>query len=697
MTGTTSIPCGLRQDLQLHESGPTPDGAPAWVIQDPVRNRFFRIGWLEYECLLRWPNDPERIAQEIATTTPLAVDAEQVVQFGRFLEQHQLLLPSSEGRQRMVRDVRQPGWQHWRWWLHHYLFIRIPLIRPQRFLAWLTPRLAPLFSRPALLTIVAASLLGIALVAQQWEVFTHSVLESLTPSGLLGFVLAIIVSKTLHELGHAVVATRQGVRVAHMGIAFLVMWPMLYTDTGESWRLRSHKQRLAISSAGMGVEIALAGLATLLWALLDDGALRQATLYLATTGWVLSLALNLSPFMRFDGYFVLSDLTDLPNLHERAGWHARVWLRRTLLGLPDAWPEPLALGQRIALIGFALLTWIYRLVVFLGIAWMVYAFFFKALGVFLMLVELTWFIGRPIWQEMSVWQRRWPKVPSARRRLLHVLVGLAAALLIVPWRFDVNAYGVAHVERQQLVFAPFPSRLTTLTPTGAVASGDTLAGFDTPDLLARESRARSEAQALRSRMTGLLDDNDGTSRQRVLAQQLEEQLAEIRSVHEELARLLITAQFAGEWRDVSHLLRPGTWIGVHEPLGVLIDPKSWIVDAWVEQRLVDRIETGAQARFFPEGSLRAYAAEVIDIDSTRTQRLPYPLLDSRFGGMLQTRMDGDDVLFEHSLYHVRLQLQQLPEEIRELRGSVHIEGRPRSLAWEALKGSLAVVVRESGF
>ena len=87
-------------------------------------------------------------------------------------------------------------------------------------------------------------------------------------------------------------------------VAFVVLWPMLYTDTSESWRLRSPRHRLAISSAGISVEMALAGLSTLAWALLSDGPLRQAMLYLATTGWVLSLALNASPFMRFDGYFI---------------------------------------------------------------------------------------------------------------------------------------------------------------------------------------------------------------------------------------------------------------------------------------------------------------------------------------------------------------------------------------------------------
>ncbi|MFV0371668.1 MAG: site-2 protease family protein [Azonexus sp.] len=230
---------------------------------------------------------------------------------------------------------------------------------------------------------------------------------------MLGFALALVVSKTLHELGHAVVATRLGVRVAHMGVAFLVMWPMLYTDTGESWRLRSHRQRLAISIAGVSVEMALAGLATLAWALLDDGALRQAALYLATTGWVLSLALNASPFMRFDGYFILSDVLDFPNLHERAGAQARVWLRRNLLGLNDPWPEMLARKTRRALIVFAFTTWLYRLIVFLDIALMVYFFFFKALGIFLMLVELVWFIARPAWSELAVWKNVGPRCRRA--------------------------------------------------------------------------------------------------------------------------------------------------------------------------------------------------------------------------------------------------------------------------------------------
>ena len=690
------LPQALRQDLRLYASGPGADGGPTWAIQDPVSNRFFRIGWLEYECLLRWPGKPDEIAAAIEASTPLAVEAEQVADFARFLDLHQLTLPSGDTRQRLLRHAREPGWRHWRWWLHNYLFIRVPLVRPQRFLDKLTPALAPLFTPLAFWLLLTATLLGLVLVARQWEHFTHSVLDSQTPTGIFGFVLALIVSKALHELGHAVVATRLGVRVAHMGVAFLVMWPMLYTDTGESWRLRSHRQRLAISIAGISVELALAGLSTLAWVLLDDGALRQAALYLATTGWVLSLALNVSPFMRFDGYFILSDVLNFPNLHERSGAQARVWLRRNLLGLPDAWPEVLPDKTRRTLIVFAFVTWIYRLIVFLGIALMVYFFFFKALGIFLMLVELVWFIARPAWMEVSVWKKRWPEVRMRRRqRIYGVLAGLFL-LALIPWPFSVETYGFAHAERQQLVFAPIPAELVELHAGGTVAVGETLAAFTTPDLLARQALATASSQALERRLAGLLDLDGGVNKQLALTQRLEEQHTELHGIAEETGRLAVQAEFTGQWRDVSPLLRPGTWLGVREALGVLIDPQSWVVDAYVEQRLVDRIESGAHVTFLPHNSLQALTGEVLEIDTTRSPRLPHPMLDSRYGGRFNTQPDGREATPSEALYRVRIRLYEIPSEIREIRGSVRIAGKPRSLIWEGIKGSLATLVRESG-
>ena len=385
--------------------------------------------------------------------------------------------------------------------------------------------------------------------------------------------------------------------------------------------------------------------------------------------------------MRFDGYFILSDLLDFPNLHERSGALARTWLRRLVLGLTDDWPENLPRHQHHLLIAFALATWLYRLVVFLGIAWMVYAFFFKALGIFLMLVEIVWFVARPVWQEAIMWWRRWPEVSSGRRRRLYAMAGLFGLLVLLPWRLSVPALGVAHVERQQRVFTPFPARLVQLHPAGKVAAGTSLALFETPDLTAREVQARAGAEALERTLTGLLAKTEGIAQQSALTQRMDERLAEIRATREEIGRLRIAAEFAGEWRDVSDQLHPGSWVGIKEPLGVLIDPHSWVVDAYVEQRLIERVEPGATATFLAEGGLHRIPAVVVDIDRTRTQRLPYAMLDSRHGGPILTRPEGQGSVPVDALYHVRLRLIEFPGDVQEWRGSLQIEGQARSLVW----------------
>ena len=687
----------LREDLRLHEAAADKDGAPAWSIQDPVTNRFFRIGWLEFECLLRWPGNPEHIAQDIAAKTPLAADKELVEEFARFLVQHHLVRPSAEGVTRLAAKANDPGWRHWKWWLHHYLFVRIPLVRPDRWLARFLPWVRPLCSAPGLMMIALASLSGILLVARQWDTFTHGVMDILTPSGILGFLIALVISKTFHELGHAFVSTHYGVRVAHMGVAFVVLWPMLYTDTSESWRLRSARQRLAISSAGISVEMALAGLSTLAWALLSDGPLRQAMLYLATTGWVLSLALNASPFMRFDGYFIASDLLDFPNLHERAGGIARAWLRRTLLGWNEPDPEPVTPRQRKALVGFAFFTWIYRLVVFMGIAVAVYFMFFKVLGIFLFAVEVIWFIVRPFWSEFAVWRKRWGEVLPGRKLLVWGVVLAGLVVVAVPWGVSVEAPAVAHPERQQAVYGPFAARVTALHPAGAVAAGSALVQFEAPELQAREQRTDASVQALRRHLTGLVADERGMDQQKASTERLGEQLAEARSVVEESGRLQINAAFDGQWVDVDPAVHAGTWVGPKNGLGVLIDPSRWVVEAYVEQRQIDRIQVGAHARFLPYRQWNAVDAQVIGIDPARSSKLTHPMLDARHGGPIATQPGERTALPVDALYRVRLSLAQPLDASRETRGSVRTEAQRQSPAWHFLQRLAAVVVRESAF
>jgi len=687
----------LREDLRLGEAAAGADGEPSWMIQDTVVNRFYRIGWFEFECLLRWGQTPRLISEQIASQTALKPDADQVLGFRRFLEQNQLLRPGPDAVDKLRARSEGNPWLTWKGWLHHYLFFRIPLVRPQRMLQALARRLDWLFHPFMAWLVLALSLLGLVMVAHQWDTFRNAVIESFSAEGLLGFALALVVGKTLHEMGHALTATRLGLKVAHMGIAFVVLWPMLYTDTGEAWKLRSARARLAIASAGIVTELSVAGLSTLGWALSEPGPLRDAFFYLATTAWVLSLALNASPFMRFDGYFILSDLLDFPNLHERGQAQARVAIRRGLLGLDEPWPEHFAPRQRRLLVAFAVTTWIYRLVIFAGIAVAVYFLFFKVLGIFLFAVEITWFILRPVWREVGHWWQSRSGVPASRRLLLAALLGGMVALLAVPWQTQVHGWGMARAERQLRVFAPYPALIREIHPVGRVQAGQRLVMLGQPDIDERVRRSEAGARSYDARLLGLLADPAGSSEDVATRQRLGVELEEGRAARSEIERLSLLAPFAGLWRDVDPQWAPGQWVGTREPVGVLYDPSSWQVDAYIKPDEVHRIEPGAGVRFYPEGQFEPIEGRVLAIGSTRTSQLESPMLSSRYGGPLTTTKQGEALTPTPALFHVLVQLDAAPPAHQETRGQVQIDGARRSVLVEGLTRLAAVLRREGGF
>ncbi len=705
----------LREDLCLHPAAPDRGGAPAWTIQDPVTNRFFRIGWPEFEMLAHWRlREPALVLRAIHEAGPLAPEPAALAAFLDFLRRHHLLRASTEADTRALEQSRAEARGRWATrLLHDYLFFRVPLLRPQRWLQSMLPWVAFAGTRGFTVLTVACTVLGLLLALRQWDAFLHTFQGHAGPSGLVGFAVALAVAKSLHELAHAFVATRHGVRVAHMGVAFLVMWPMLYTDTGESWKLADRRERFAIAAAGIRAELALAGFATLAWSLVADGPLRAALFFLATTSWLVTLAINASPFMRFDGYFLLSDALDIPNLHQRAFALARAALRRRLLGWDEPDPEPFPPRLRLGLVVFAWLTWSWRLVVFVGIALAVYHFFFKALGLFLLAVELGWFVARPAWTEARTW------LAAARQRLpdgtrrgvvasgLHrplLLLALLAALLAAPWQRDIRAEAWAHARQQQLLYAPVPARVVRIAQPGPVGRGAVLALLDSPDLRSRALQSEVVADALALELDRIGGRAGGLERRAVIAQRLARERAELLAQREELARLVLPAAFDGVLADVDPELAPGVWVNPSRPIAVLYDPTEWVVDALVAQEAIGRFDVGATARFHVRGRpAPALAATVVAIDSARAQALPHAMLADRHGGRVPAIESPDGTLLPRdALYRVRLRLEAPPDADapighRHLLGSVAIEGEARSplLTWARALAALAV--RESGF
>ncbi len=678
-------------------SANNPDGSPTWVIQDSVRNKFIQIGWLEFELLSRWQGDAMVLLQEVFDDTRLTPSVQDIHYFAEFLKAQGLTQLAQAKDLQIARSIpRKPGLGNWRWWLHNYLFFRIALAKPDAWLQGLMPHVRWLFSPITFAVILSISLLGIGLVARNWDVFTQTFVDSLTFSGFLSFAVALVIAKLLHEMGHAIVATRYEVRVAHMGIAFLVMWPMLYTDTGESWRLKNRWHRLHIALAGIAVEATLAGLSMVGWAVSPPGALKSAFFYLATISLVMTIALNMSPFMRFDGYYVVSDALNLPNLHERSGALARAWIRRIFLGWQDAWPEQFSSGIRAALVSFALATWVYRFFLFLGIAVAVYFMFFKALGIFLFAVEIIWFIVKPVYVEMNIWNRRKVEIQAGRASLWLLVFIAPIALLTFPWAHRIHA--PAHLQAEhQTVYSPLAGTIVLLKPAGPVKAGEPLVSLDSPKLRNEAQRALINEQSTK---TALISAQAMSSADQVgrLDQNFEQFKAEGKAASQELARLNLAASFDGRWTDTDVTLGKGTWVRPQDQLGTLVNDKKWFVEAWVEESQVQNLKVGAKGKFYASNRIDpALRVRLIEVDSMRATSLPHPGLSTEHGGLILTITENKLLIPRNTQYRVRFEVLEPNLQQRWTSGHVSVEGESYSMVWRGLRYAISVLIRESGF
>lgn len=695
----------LRDELRLSEGPALRDGQPTWTLHDPARNLFFRLDWMSMEILSRWSLDAEdAILESIKTGTTLTPSRGDITDFARFLADNQLVQPRGLGSAAALAARRARGDRSaFSWLLHHYLFFRLPLVRPDAWLGrWM--HVAAMFRSGAFLSLTLAALLvGVHQIARQWESFISSLVDTFSLSGLLSYGFAIFLVKVCHELGHAFTAKQSGCRVPTMGIAFLVMWPVAYTDTNETWRLRDRRQRLQVASAGIVTELVIAAWASCAWAFLPDGGLRSAAFVLATTSWVTTLAINASPFMRFDGYFLLSDWLDIPNLHDRSFALARWRLREWLFGLGEPRPEYFRPRLEKGLILFAWLTWTYRLIVFLGIALLVYYLFFKALGILLFVVEIGWFIAMPLRNEIREWIRRWPAIRQ-RRRYRRGVAAMCVLLLLslVPWPGRVAGSGILRPVDIWPVYAPGGAQLVQLpfAEGSTVRAGETILTLRAPELEARRRSALATVESLRWQAVSA----DFDPRTRARAQSSREALAtaeaELASIDEELSRFAPRAPFDGFLRDIDPDLSPSEWVSDGEQIALLAGSGESLVETWLDEESVKRIRVGDRAFWFADGGAGPLLRlRVTNIDTDSTRALRNGLVAASAGGNVLVREAQGQVVPEHAVYRVTLHVESQAEALHghTWRGRTVIFGKGEAPAARYLRAALAVLVREAGW
>ena len=700
----------LRDDLRLVPGPPLDNGTPTWTLHDPVRNLFFRIGWLEFELLARWSSpgrDQVRVDQlinNVNQSTTLTVGLEDVQSMYIFLLNSSLLESSNQTALTALQVKYARKENPFRWLLHHYLFFRIPLVRPDRFLEATLPVVRILCSRPMVFLLALAGLVGLFLAVQQWETFRHTFAYFFSVKGLMYYGLALFGVKLVHELGHAYTAKYYGLKIPTMGVAFLVLWPMLYSDTTESWKLTSRYARMSIVAAGALLELVLAVLATLLWSFLPDGPLRSVCFVVATITWISSLVLNLSPFMRFDGYFLLSDWLDVPNLQDRAFALGKWFLRKTFLGLYEPTPDQFPKGKVRFLIVYAYATWLYRVILFTTIALIVYHMFFKVLGVFLFAVEIVWFIFYPIYREMGHWWLKRSEIGFCNRNLLMTLALLLslAALFIVPWKSNIAVPALLKTRSFARIYPPVPARIEKVHVEEGqqVRKGDLLFSLASPHLLFKERQAAAKRRAIEAQLARQITHSELLEPRKIIQQQLAEVITELQGIQRQKKRLAIPAPSDGVVMDMAKGVRPGLWVNTTQLLALLVDKSGMMVEGYLGERELENVQHGDRGLFYQENrDMTPIPCVVEAIESISARSLQEPYLASIYGGDVAVRMmESGRMVTNEGMYRIRLAPQAADMPGRQVaRGRVVVKGAAKSLFSRAWRGIYAVLIKESGF
>lgn len=700
---TQSLPY-VRNDLKLLSTSSAEDGSKQWLIFDPIQNKYFTIGIDAFELLSNWQGG--MVVEEFLAyleAKEYEIDEASLATFVEFLSNNHLLLCADAPSVAKLKNSEKLRKQNpLKWLIHNYLFIRIPLVKPDAFLERNLQRVAFFYSATWQRLLFVMGFLGIIMVLREWESFLATFMYLFSMEGLFYYFLSLVFVKSMHELGHAFSAKRYGCRVPTMGVAFLVLFPVLYTDTTNAWMLRSKKERLNIVLAGVKVELYLALLATFLYSFAPDGIFKSVLFIIATTSWISSVLINVSPFLRFDGYYALADMTESKNLQPRSFAMAKWFLRRNVLGLEEPKPEKLEPKKERFFIIYALLTWIYRFFLFLGIAFLVYYFAFKLLGIILFLVEIIWFIALPIYKELSYWYSKRASVTLNRKNAISLGLFVAfIGVMFIPFKSSVTLPALLESGEYFEFYSPQDAKVRKLYFQEAqiVKQGDLLMELDSALLTHKIAQSQEELAALQEEIEREASSHENISRRFVLLEQRLKKENELEGLLKTKAKLHLYAPFDGKIVWLGDIKRE-QWVSHKEPLFALLGEGSYRVVAFCDAHDKERLSVGAKATFISSvAGFEDLDVQVESLSNVSLSTLEFKELSSDFGGDIATHLDATQTLkMQETHYKLSASLVQAPQKIAfRQKGSLVAEAEPKSLIERVYKQLLFTFIKESSF
>lgn len=695
----------IRNDLKLLETSAAEDGSKRWLLFDPIQNKYFNIAVDAFELISNWQSDislDEFI--KILENKNYDIERESLETFVEFLINNNLILcEDSKYTAKMINNLKQSKQNIFKWMIHNYLFVRVPLLKPDRWLEKNKNKVDFLYSNLWQNIVFIMGFFGIIFVLRDWEKFVTTFMYLFSTEGFFYYFLSLVFVKSMHELGHAFTAKRLGCKVPTMGVAFLVMFPVLYTDTTNAWTLKSKYKRLQIVVAGIKIELYLALIATFLWSFAPDGILKSILFIIATTSWISSVLINISPFLRFDGYYALSDFTDSKNLQPRAFAMARWFIRKNILGLDDVKPEILTKEKEKFFILYAIGTWIYRFFLFLGIAVLVYYFAFKVLGIILFIVEILWFILLPVYKELKIWWTKRAQVKFNKRNIISLFIFvLFLIIILIPRNSSINMPAIIESKDFVEYYSAEDGFIEEILFSSGenVKKGQLLLKIKSPQLEFRIAQIEKELTQIKLEINKQAGFKESLNKRFIQEENLQKKENELEGLNKIIEKLVIKANIDGKiyFNDT---FKVNQWINKKEPIFTLYDNLNYKIVAFCNENDFRLLKENSKSKFiFNSGDIEDIHTKITNISKVSVPYLEFPELSSDYGGSIATRQDRDKgIKTQQAYYKISIDLNNKNQiDLKNRKAGVLItKGEDSSIISKLFRKVVSVLIRESDF
>jgi putative peptide zinc metalloprotease protein len=639
----------FRPDLEAfdHRDG---TGRKIILLKDPVSEKYFRVSAYEHRFLKNL-NGKVSIedTQERLKAKGYYYSDEDRNQIVSRAAQTGLLLGTQLGSaqyQKAMKD-RIVQWKRGQR-LSSVYFLFIPLVNPDRFLQRTVPIFRVLCNRwTAALTAVA--LVGaIYLVLSGLPRMHREFLFFFNTGNLVYLWVTISLTKLTHELAHAYTAKGMGLHVPQMGIVFLIFFPCLFCNTTDAWQLADRRQRMAISGAGVVAELVLGICATYVWYFSKPGVVNSIAFYLIGVSLASTVLVNGNPLLKFDGYFLLTDWLGMPNLYLKSFAYLRYLFMNRILGVPTITDPAGQPKETVILATYGILSFIYRIFLYTGIAVGVYYRFDKTLGILLAVLALGLFMVRPTMKGLiSLYRQRSLLRPGTGGVL--TLVGaftVMAALLGLP--IPGNSVYPCYLDssRKQKLTVPQHTWVDEvhIREGTKVLRGAVLFTLDTSILNLKLLEKEADRETIRTDL-GLMLLSD-QRRAEIPGKEIElyQVEDEIRRIKQQLAKAQggITAPFDGVVTKLNPQMKEGFQPGEGVVVGELESPAECAIHGLIPERDLEKVQVGQEIRILLNGRGKDFVRKIHDIRPFSEKDLNESPFSSRVGGELATEVTGQD-------------------------------------------------------